>query len=208
MNSVQITADSPPVERRFSAFYRLGAVVARRRRAVLWIFVVAVVTAGGLGFQLFGALKSGGFNDPGSQSARAESILSNKFGVDDPVAAMVVTPREKMQAPATTLAAGALVASIEHHSGVASVISYWTSGRPASLSGEDGRAGEVVVFADKGVDSDKLGPALATAYNGSFMAAGTDLQVAVGGLGVVDKAVNSRIQADLARAEAIAVPVT
>ncbi len=66
----------------------------------------------------------------------------------------------------------------------------------------------MVVYAYNGVDSDKLGPALAKAYDGSFMAAGTELRVAVGGLGVVDKAVNSRIQADLGRAEAIAVPVT
>jgi RND superfamily putative drug exporter len=175
---------------------------------VLWIFLAATVAAGALGFQLFARLQSGGFDDPGSQSARADTLLSDRFGVLDPAAAMVVTAPGGVANASATAAATALVASIESHPGVAKVVSYWTSGRPAALLGGDGRSGEVLVLARHGVDVDKLGTALATTYDGTFRGPGAPLQVAVGGRGVVDKAINSRIQSDLGRAEALAVPVT
>ena len=182
--------------------------MARRRRRVLWIFAAVTVIAGGLGFQLFPKLQSGGFNDPGSQSARADTLMSDRFGLGDPAAAMVVTARGAVADPPATAAAAALVSSIERHPGVAKVVSYWTSGRPPALLAKDRSSAEVVVFARSGVDDDKLGKALATAYDGSFHGLGTSLHIAVGGAGVVDKAINSKIQSDLARAESIAVPVT
>ena len=182
--------------------------MARRRRRVLSIFAVVTVTAGGLGFQLFPKLESGGFNDPGSQSAHADILMSDRFGLGDPAAAMVVTAGGAIANPAATAAASALVSSIERRPGVAKVVSYWTSGRPAALLAKDGRSAEVLVFARHGVDHDTLGKALATAYDGSSHGSGAALHVGVGGAGVVDKAINSKIQSDLARAESIAVPVT
>ncbi len=182
--------------------------MARRRRGVLWIFAAVTVIAGGLGFQLFPKLQSGGFNDPGSQSARADTLMSDRFGLGDPAAAMVVTARGAVAGPPATAAANALVLSIERRPGVAKVVSYWTSGRPPALLAKDRSSAEVVVFARSGVDDDKLGKALATAYDGSFHGSDASLHIAVGGAGVVDKAINSKIQSDLARAESIAVPVT
>ncbi len=90
--------------------------------------------------------------------------------------------------PSATTTATALVASIEGHASVAKVVSYWTSGRPASLSGEDGRSGEVLVFADAESTPTSWGtrsPLPTTVRSGG---PGAALQVAVGGLGVVDKA--------------------
>ena len=191
-----------------SPFHRLGSLVARRRRRVLWIFAVVTVTAGGLGFQLFPKLQSGGFNDPGSQSARADTLMTDRFGVGDPAAAMVVTAPGGIANPPATAAADTLVSSIQRRRGVAKVVSYWTSGRPSALLGKDGSSAEVLVFARRGVNDDTLGAALATAYDGAFHGRGAALHVTVGGVGVVDKAINSSIQSDLGRAESIAVPVT
>ena len=66
----------------------------------------------------------------------------------------------------------------------------------------------MLVFARPGVDDDTLGTALATSFDGAFNGSGAALDVTVGGAGVVDKAINSKIQSDLGRAESIAVPVT
>jgi putative drug exporter of the RND superfamily len=209
MNGVQIAGHPAfPTEAPSSFFYRLGLGVANRRRLVLTLFAVALVLAGGLGFQLFGSLKSQGFNDPGSQSVHADNILSERFGVSEPAAAMVVSATAGVDAPETGAAARALVASIAARPGVANVTSYWTSGRPAALLGKGGHDGEVLAYARQGVDVDTLGSTLARAYNGAFSAAGGEVHVAVGGTGVIDKAVNSHITADLGRAESIAVPVT
>ncbi len=182
--------------------------MARRHRLVLITYAVVLVVAGGLGFQLFGALKSGGFNDPGSQAARADTTLADRFAVHDPTAAMFVTAAGGVSTPAATAAGEALVSSVAANRNVAGVVSYWTSKRPAALVGDGGRAAEVLVYARPGVSADTLGPALAKTYDGDFRAAGMQLRVAVGGQGVVDHAVNSRIEADLGRAESIAVPVT
>ena len=78
------SGSSAPGRRGGSVFLRLGGFVAYRRRLVLGLFALVVVTAGGLGFQLFPKLQSGGFNDPGSESAHAEAVLANRFDIRDP----------------------------------------------------------------------------------------------------------------------------
>ncbi len=58
-------ADPPP-----TVFERLGEFIVRRARLVLVLFFGGVVLAGVVGSQVFAALGSAGYNDPGSDSAR------------------------------------------------------------------------------------------------------------------------------------------
>ena len=44
-------------------FERLGHLVARKSKVVLLISVLTLITAGAIGFQAFGKLDGGGYND-------------------------------------------------------------------------------------------------------------------------------------------------
>src|SRR3954468_11176593 len=74
-------------------FERLGHLVVRRRRAPPVLFVLGLIVAGVVGSGVFSRLQGAGFDDPGSDSAKAAQHLRDDFGVADPVAAIaVVTP--------------------------------------------------------------------------------------------------------------------
>ncbi|NCU89948.1 MAG: MMPL family transporter [Actinobacteria bacterium] len=51
-------------------FERLGHLIAKRKRAVLSLFLLATILAGGIGSQVFSRFDSGGYSDPNSDSAK------------------------------------------------------------------------------------------------------------------------------------------
>ncbi|MFM7146410.1 MAG: hypothetical protein ACKOW5_08765, partial [Actinomycetales bacterium] len=71
-------------------FHRLGSWVARHRWPVLIGYLIAMVLFGVFGVQVFGAMKSEGFNYPGSDSSRAAAVLEEDFGVTDPAAILAI----------------------------------------------------------------------------------------------------------------------
>jgi RND superfamily putative drug exporter len=88
--------------------------------------------------------------------------------------------------------------------GVATVRSYWTSGKPANLRGNDGRTGEILVYAAPGADSLAIARQLTDTYSGSY----NGLEVRIAGFGAVFNAIDDRVRSDLAKAELIAIPIT
>ena len=65
-------------------FEALGRVMYRRRRWVVAVAVVFVAFAGVWGTGVFGAMTGGGFEDPGSESAKAAEVAAQAFGHDLP----------------------------------------------------------------------------------------------------------------------------
>jgi RND superfamily putative drug exporter len=63
-----------------SWFGRWGRSMYRRRRLVLGLTGVLLVIAGVWGTSVFGALSSGGFEDPDSESAQAAALIDDQFG--------------------------------------------------------------------------------------------------------------------------------
>ncbi len=187
-------------------FERLAHLVVRRKRATLVLFVVGLVAAGVLGGGVFSRLQASGFDDPGSESAAAATYLRDTFGVADPVAVLAVETRDGLDAQAAP--ATALVKKVEAEPGVTQVVSYWTSGKPAPLAGTDGRTGQVLVFADAGateVQQEEIAQRILDGYGGERDGG---LVVHVGGAPVVNTAIGETVSSDLARAEAIAIPLT
>ena len=136
-------ADPPP-----SVFERLGEFIVRRARLVLVLFFGGVILAGVVGSQVFAALGSAGYNDPGSDSAKAATVLSEEFATSEPILVMAVTSPAGVDDPAATSDARELVAEISATPGVAQVVSYWTSGTPPALRSEDGSIGQVIVYSE------------------------------------------------------------
>ena len=71
-------------------FEKLGRLVARRSKIVLVISLLTLITAGAVGFQAFGKLDGGGYNDPKSESSRAFEYLKTDFKVKDPAVLLVI----------------------------------------------------------------------------------------------------------------------
>ena len=186
-------------------FEILGHAVVRRRRLTLVLFVVGLVVAGVLGSGVFTRLQAAGFDDPGSDSATVATQLKDRFGVTDAAAVLAVETPTGVDAPQDAAAATALVGRVAARPGVTQVVSYWTSGRPASLKGNDGRTGEVLVFSDR--TGDDL-TTLATGLRDTFGGRQAGLTVQLGGGPLINEAITKRITADLARAESIAIPLT
>ena len=90
-------------------FERLGHFIFRRSKSVLLVFTLVILTAGGVGSLAFGKLDSGGYSDLSSESAKAATYLTEKFGVVEPVAVLVIdTGAKPVDDPASAQAAMAV----------------------------------------------------------------------------------------------------
>ena len=183
-------------------FHRLGAWVARHRWPVLISYLASMVLFGIFGVQVFGAIQSGGLNDPGSDSSRAAVALADDFGVTDPVAVLAIETPTSVEADAA--AATALLDDVAALDGVESVISYWSTGGSPAFLGDDGRTGQALVIPQDGVDLEELAADIVAQVEGEQ----GDLVVYAFGGDIIGNAFTDTITGDLARAESIAIPIT
>src|SRR5690242_10257274 len=66
--------------------------IARFRVAVLVVVLAAVAGAGAWGAGVFSELTEGGYNDPGSESARAAETVERAFGAQGGDVVLIYTP--------------------------------------------------------------------------------------------------------------------
>lgn len=196
--------DRQPPTAPLTTIERWGHFVVRRRRTVLLGYIVALVVFGTVGAGVFTSLKSQGYDDPGSESARVNTLLEERFGVDDPTAVIAIETPTGIDDPTGADAATKLVEEIAATDGVDRVISYWTSGSPPPLRGADDRTGQALVFANPDADAEALSADLV----GRFAGDQGELEVFFSGYGPVANEINTTISSDLARAEGIAIPIT
>ena len=111
-------------------FSSVGRFAVRRRRLILALTGAFVVVSAILGTGVFGALKSGGFEDPGAESTRAAQLLEERFGQGDPNVVLLATATSGDVAEDTTAAAGEALADRLRADGVANVVTYWSIGGP------------------------------------------------------------------------------
>jgi len=193
---------TPAGQARPTGFMRFGAAIVRFRWPVLIGYLVAMVAFGVLGVQVFGAMKSEGFNDPASESSRVASMLAEDFGTREPAAILAIQTPVDVDVDAA--AATTLLKQVGATPGVSEVVSYWSTGGATAFKGTDSRTGQALVFAVDGADLAELGSRITSEFAGEQ----GDLVVYAFGGKIVGNAFNDTITADLARAESIAVPVT
>ncbi|HEV2824680.1 MAG TPA: MMPL family transporter, partial [Actinomycetota bacterium] len=184
---------------------RLGRSLLRRRWAVLAATLAVVVAAGVFGGSAITRLKAGGFDDPDAESTRAAAVLRDEFGAGDPNLVLLVTAKGgRVDDPAVAAAGEALTRRLAAEPDLAQVVSYWASDAPALKSADGGQALILGRITGDEEDLDERAAALTGAY------ARDDplLQVQVGGQAQVFREVGEQVESDLARAEAIAVPIT
>lgn len=188
-------------------FDKLGRFIVHHRKAVLALFLLGTLIAGGIGSLVFGKLDSGGYSDKNSESAQASDYIINRFKVQEPIITLVVDSPTGIDEPEVVAKALALENEIRNVTGVSKTYSFWSTGGADSMRSKDGKAGFILVYADlKSDDWDGLssiGADIQKHFDGDYQG----LQVYAGGAGVITHAINSRIEKDLVTAEAIAIPL-
>lgn len=188
-------------------FERLGHFVARRRKGVFILFILGILISGVLGSQAFSRFDSGGYSDPGSDSAKAAEYLKETFDVREPSLVLAIGAEGRsIDDEAVVASASALESQIRNEATTEKVISYWSSGNAPFLKSEDGSSGLMFVYFDTTdfTESDELGGKYQEKYDGEFQG----LDVYVSGAAVFANAINGRIQEDLKTAEFISIPLT
>jgi RND superfamily putative drug exporter len=183
---------------------RLGNAVVAHSKVSLWGFIALILISTIWGFQAFGGLKAGGYDDPNSDSARVYEILKDDFNQAQPEVVILADFADGADQPASAITGNHLVEDLKSYDGVAKVSSYFTLGSPVSLRSDDGKA--VYFFVDLKDDSAQADIAGKMADDLTGKYEGATLYVA--GYAAMAHSINSAISNDLAAAESIAIPMT
>ena len=187
-------------------FEKLGALVARRTKLVLLTSLLTMIAAGAIGFQAFGKLDGGGYNDPKSESSRAFEYLKSDFKVEDPAVLLVIdSPNVTADDQSVRDTVAKISTEISSVTGVKNILSYWSTGAPQLLSA-DRKAGYLFVYGNEesfdGLSeiAKRVEEKIGSTYKG--------LSVYYTGTGAVGHAINTKISDDLKKSESIAIPLT
>ena len=187
-------------------FEKLGVLVARRSKLVLLISLLSMIAAGAIGFQAFGKLDGGGYNDPKSESSRAFEYLKSDFKVEDPAVLLVIdSPNVTADDQSVRDTVAKITSEITSITGVKNTLSYWSTGAPQLLSA-DKKAGYLFVYGNEesfdGLSeiAKRVEEKIGSSYQG--------LSIYYTGTGAVGHAINTKISDDLKKSESIAIPLT
>ena len=185
---------------------RLGHMVFRARRWVLAAAATVVVLGATWGTGVFGEMTSSGFEDPGSESARALGRIERTVGR---TGADVVVLYRFGGRPVSDPAFAAAVE--EHLAGlpgdlVTAATTFWSTGGQASgLVAQDGRSTYAAVSL-VGTDDDEI----MTAYEEvepALRDAPAGLDVRLGGPAAISSDITTQVSEDIARAEQLSLPL-
>ena len=189
-------------------FEKLGHVVVRRRKSMVILFIVGVLTAGTFGSMVFSRLDSGGYSNPDSDSYQVYNYLNKNLKVADPNIVVVVDSGDlPITDPTVAAKAQALETEMAKAPDVTSVVSYWNTGGEKTLAATDGKAAYILVYGGGEAftpESQDMGAYFQKNFDGKR----DGLTIYSGGVGVVGNAINKKIADDLKIAEAISIPLT
>ena len=189
-------------------FEKLGHVIVRRRKAMVILFVVSILTAGTVGTMIFSRLDSGGYSNPNSDSYQVYNYLNKNLNVADPNIVVVVDSGNlPITDPTVATKAQMLETEMAKAPGVTKVVSYWNTGGEKTLAASDGKAAYILVYGGGEAftpESQEMGAYFQKNFDGKR----DGLTIYSGGVGVVGNAINKKIADDLKIAEAISIPLT
>jgi RND superfamily putative drug exporter len=173
---------------------------------VLSLTVIFIVVASVFGTGAFGVLKSEGFNDPSSESVKAETLLDENFGGGEPNIVLVLSANgQNVDSPSLTSQGQALTKQLASISGVDQVLSYWSTGNAPTLRSADSESALIVARLD---GEDEFVDQQLALVKEQLTGSQGDFNVVLGGSDAVFADIGSTIESDLLRAELIAIPLT
>lgn len=179
-------------------------LVVRHKKSAFFTFIAIILLSTFWGFQSFGNLKAGGYDDPTSTSARVTALLNKEFKTETPNIVLIADMPDYVDAKESQQIGADLKNKLQSYSGVSEVSSYYTLGNAPSLRSDDGKAVYFFVKTDKKVVETKLGKTISDELTGNFAGA----KIYVAGFAAISSSISEQISSDLAAAETIAVPLT
>src|SRR4051812_14443604 len=177
-------------------FESLGRVMYRRRRWVVALALVFVTFAAVWGTGVFGRLTGAGFEDPGSESSKAAEVAAAELGRDSADVVVLYSSADRtVDDPAFRDAVASTLDALPADAVVATT-TYWSTGA-APLVSEDRHATYAVLTLSGSDQVERI--------RGDLAAPG--LTTRIGGNDVINEDINSRVSADIGRAESISLPI-
>ena len=167
------------------------------------LFLIAAIS---LGTGAFGVLKTAGFDDPSSESVRAEALLETHFGGGEPNVVLVLTAEGRdVDEQALVGDATGFSQRLEQVDGIEQVVSYWSLGNAAGLRSSEGDTALVLA---RLVGDEEFVDEQITLIDEQFTGVQGGFTVLLGGSDAVFADIGHTIEGDLLRAELIAIPLT
>ena len=187
-------------------FEKLGQLVVRKKKSVLALFIIAVILAGGIGSLVFARLQDGGYSDPGSDSAKVATYLTDTFKVKDPAIVLIVDAGKNVSDPGVVLRATNLENKLRQESGITQTFSYWSAGGNPIFLSKDKKASYIFLYTKHKVpfEATDIAKSISKKYNGKQ----DGFTIYVGGFATFSYSISERISKDLAIAESISIPLT
>ena len=183
----------------------LVRLVVRRPKLVLLTALLLAGLAIAVSGDVVGALKTGGFDDPRSDSVHGRALLAEHFRAADPNLVILIEKRGGSVDDADTRATARWITQrLAATDGVAVAGSYWNDRLPQLVDRARDK-GLVLVHVDG--DEDQSAQRVAHLHDDLADTTGA-VRVSFGGLTQINNDINDQVTADLARAESIAIPVT
>src|SRR5271156_5261292 len=186
---------------------RIAAMAIAAPRRTLVIAALVMVAAGIFGIPVAQSLSAGGFQDPTSESARAATLLTDKFRQGDMQLLFVVTAPDGVAGPAARAVGTEISDKRSPSEHVTSGASAWTTppAAAASLVSKDGRSGLIVAGIGGGqTNAQKYADALSEKFGYDR----NGVTVRSGGVAMVNAQITDQAQRDVLVMEAIAVPLS
>ena len=180
---------------------KLGRFAYRRRWLVLAAAMAFLAVAVAWGTGVFGRLTSGGFEDPGSESARAAAVAAADLGRDDADVVVLYRSADRtVDDPAYRQAVTGTLEALPSDA-VARTVSWFGTGAPGLVSAD--RHATYAVLTLRG-DEQQRTDALERIED---RLAAPGLQTEVGGATTVGRDISEQVSKDIARAETLSMPV-
>jgi uncharacterized membrane protein YdfJ with MMPL/SSD domain len=181
------------------------AIAAPRR--ILAVSALILVAAAIFGFPVAKSLSAGGFQDPNSESARANQLLADKFQQGGMPLVVVVNAPDGVRSPRAQAVAAEIVDRLRTSPQVSSVTSAWTAPPFAAtdLINRDGTSGLILASIRGGEDH---APQYAAALTREFPGDADGVSVRTGGLSIAFDEMPKQIERDVLTMELVAVPLS
>jgi uncharacterized membrane protein YdfJ with MMPL/SSD domain len=185
------------------------AIAAPRR--ILAVAALVMVAAAIFGLPVAKSLSAGGFQDPGSESARAIHALTDKFGQSDQQLVLLVTAPGGAQSAQARQVATDIVDQLKRSAGVYNVSSAWTGPAAgpghlaADLVSKDGKSGLIVANLKGGENNAQN---YAKTLSQKVVHDRDGVTVRAGGVAMVYAQINHQNERDLLLMESIAIPLS
>ncbi len=185
---------------------RLARFVIRRRWVVLGITAALLPLAAFLGADVASRLSVGGYEDPGSESAQAATILTDQYNAADPDFVIVVTAKDgDVDDRAVVRAGRRLTRELGAEPQISNALSYWAPTTTPPLKSEDGAQALVIGSFEGGQDE---AIAAAEELSPRYTRDGDVISTQVTGAAEVGRQATETADADLKKSEGLTLPIT